>query len=166
MRTWDEMPQRGWTRRSVLVGLGAVTATAGGCGLLDSDPPTPPAPDPLEPLLAGTIALAARYDATIAALPALAGRLSPLRDAHRQHVAELSRMIGKPVPSGTPSAPAGSGTPSASPPTDKAAVAALRTAEQQAQQAAVEACLAAPPRRAPMLGSIAACRATHAEALA
>jgi hypothetical protein len=141
-------------RRSLLAA--GVAALAAAC----TEPPEPPAPDPLEPLLAGTVALADRYDATIATVPTLAARLTPLRDAHRSHAVDLARMIGKPLPSGTPAPP----SPSAS--ADPAgAAAALRTAEQQAQRAAVDACLAAPARRAPLLGSIAACRATHAEVL-
>jgi hypothetical protein len=151
----------GWTRRSLLtaavagLGLGATAA----CGIFDREPPDPPVPDPLEPLLAGTIALADRYDATIAAQPTLATRLTPLRDAHRTHATELARLIGKPLPS------ASAATPSPGPSEAAAVVAALRTAEQQAQKAAADACLAAPAKRAPVLGSIAAGRATHVEVL-
>ena len=158
VRTWVN---DGWTRRSLLtaavagLGLGATAA----CGIFDDEPPTPPDPDPLEPLLAGTIALADRYDATIAALPELTTRLTPVRDAHRTHATELARMIGKPLPSSSPAAT------SSAPADAPAAVAALRTAEQQAQRAAADACLAASAKRAPVLGSIAASRATHVEVL-
>ena len=54
----------------------------------------------------------------------------------------------------------------AAPADDAAAtVAALRKSEQAAQKSAVAACKQAPAARAALIGSIAACRATHAEAL-
>jgi hypothetical protein len=47
----------------------------------------------------------------------------------------------------------------------RAALADLRKAERSAQRTAAAACRTAPAARASLVGSIAACRATHAEAL-
>ncbi|MFF5080969.1 hypothetical protein ACFY36_28290 [Actinoplanes sp. NPDC000266] len=150
----------GHSRRRVLgtvAGLGA--AALSGCGLLgDDDEPEPPkAPDPLEPLLAEAVALAAAYDQAIVGQPGLRTRLEPLAADHRTHAAEMSRLIGEPLASGGP-APSASAGPATT-------VAALRQAEQAAQKTAVAACKVAAPDRAGLVGSIAACRATHAEAL-
>ncbi|HET8658297.1 MAG TPA: hypothetical protein VFM55_04770 [Micromonosporaceae bacterium] len=198
------------TGRRRLLGAGAgaaVTALAGvpGCDLLRPDPTPTPSPDPLEPLLTGAVALVKRYEAVIARLPQLAGRLTPLRDAHLVHVSELAALIGRPPPVAGAPAPRTptTGTTPPAPPTatgpdpatanpatahpataDPAtahpatatpttpgtaavpgAIAELRGAEQAAQRTAAEACLAAPARRAGLLGAITACRATHVEVL-
>jgi hypothetical protein len=77
------------------------------------------AADPLAPLLMGSIALADRYGAIIAAVPSLAGRLQPIRDAHRAHAVALAREIGvdegAPVGSTKPTLPAIRPTASATP---------------------------------------------------
>ncbi|MFC7527098.1 hypothetical protein [Actinoplanes sp. GCM10030250] len=155
------MTTAGHTRRGVLATAGTVlgTATLGGCGLFDDEPEPVPAPDPLQPLLVETLALAGAYDRAIAAQPALAARLTPLAEDHRAHAAELARVIGTTAPSGV-AAPS-----SAVSATDGDTTAELRKAEQAAQKNAVEACKTAPRERAALIGSIAACRATHAEAL-
>jgi hypothetical protein len=149
-------------KRRHLIGVaagGALTSTTlAGCGLFDGDPEPPPPPDPLQPVLDEALALAAAYDRAALAQPGLAKRLTPLAEDHRTHAAELSRVIGKPVPSGAPasSAPGGDAADS---------VAALRKAEQAAQKTAAAACRTAPAARAGLTGSIAAARAAHAEAL-
>jgi hypothetical protein len=149
-------------------GLAAVAAIGGagfaaGCGLLGEDPQPPP-PDPLAPLLAGTVALIGRYDAALAAHPDLAGRLDPVRSAHVAHADELARLVGTAAPSAGPASPS-TAPATGSPPDARGTLAALRAAEQGGGRAAGEACLTAPPERAALLGSIAAARATHAEAL-
>jgi hypothetical protein len=159
----------GRTRRRVLrtaagsaIGV-AGTAALAGCGLFDSDPEPPPPPDPAQPVLDGAWALAAAYDRVIAAQPDLAVRLTPMVDAHRAHAAELARVIGA-----QPTASAAAGpAPSEAPPvgTAAAAVTSLRTAEQAAQKTATALCRTAAPGRAVLIGTIAAARATHAEAL-
>jgi hypothetical protein len=153
----------GWSRRTVLGAAGTVGAAGAlaGCSSWFADDPPPP-PDPLEPLLAATRALAARYDAVLAAYPALAGGLRPLHETHLAHEVALVEAIGRP---GLATASPGSGT--WTPPVGDRddALAALRDAERDAQSAAAEACLAAPPERAALLGSIAAALATHAEVL-
>jgi hypothetical protein len=153
-------------RRRHLLGAGlgitALGITAlGGCGLFDDKPEPPPAPDPLQPLLDEALALAAVYDRAALAQPGLATLLTPLAADHRAHADELARLFGT-----TASASSGSGAavPAPSAAADDV-IAALRTAEQAAQRSAVAACGAAPAERAALVGSIAACRATHAAAL-
>lgn len=148
------------TRRRVLGVVAGVTVAAtgpAGCGLFDGEPDQPPAPDPLQPVLDEALMLAAMYDRAVVAQPGLSRRLTPLGDDHRAHVAELGRVIGR----GTPSAAA----PSASAPVAAATLAELRDAERQAQRTATAAARTAPAERAALVGSIAACRASHAEAL-
>ncbi|MFD1326001.1 hypothetical protein [Micromonospora sonneratiae] len=126
------------------------------CGLFDDR--TEPAPDPLAPLIAEALHLAAQHEAAIASYPELADRLGPIAQAHRAHAAELAKVTRVTLPSNTPTA-------SASPATGdlRATLAALRTAEQQGQDSARQACVQAPEGRAALVGSIAAARATHVE---
>ncbi len=160
----------GRTRRRVLgtaagTALGAAGATAiGGCGLLDDDPQPAPPPDPAQPVLDGARELAAAYDRAIAVQPALSGRLTPIAEAHRAHAGELARIIGG---SATTTATAAAPTPSQTGPAgDPAAtVRELRTAEQKAQRVAATVCRTAAANRAALIGSIAAARAAHVEAL-
>ncbi|AGZ45455.1 hypothetical protein [Actinoplanes friuliensis] len=149
-------------KRRQLIGAAAGTAlsatTLAGCGLFDDDPEPAPQPDALQPVLDEAVRLAAAYDRVALAQPGLAGRLTPLADDHRAHVAELSRVIGAAVPSGAPASSAPSGDAADS-------VASLRKAEQAAQKTAAALCRTAPAARAGLVGSIAAARAAHAEAL-
>lgn len=115
---------------------------------------------PLAGMLTGTLALVARYDATIAAQPALAARLAPLRAEHWTHATALGAAMGQAVPSGAAS-PSGAAAPTDA----RTVLATLRAVETAAQRDAVSACLASAPGYAALLGSIAACRATHVEAL-
>jgi hypothetical protein len=145
-----------------LAWLGRLAALGGlaGCDIGRPEPAPSPTPDALLPFLAATVALVARYDAAINAEPSLSARLTPLRDDHRAHVQALAREIGIPQPSGSPSNPTGP-SGSAAPPT----LQGLITAEHDAQKDAEKACLEGPGYRAALLGSIAACRASHQEAL-
>lgn len=159
-------PTRRFTRRSLLRAGAAASAGAAatyalaGCGLFDRDPSPAPSPDPLEPLRLDALRLAALYDAAVIALPDLAARLNPIREAHLAHAAELTRVTGGPTsaPSATRYAPEPTGDANA-------ALAALRLAEREAQLAATDLCLAAPAPRAALVGSIVAARASHQEAL-
>ena len=149
---------KGHTRRRVLgiAAAGASGATLAGCGLFDHDSKPSPATDALLPLLTEAVGLAAAYDRAVAAQPGLAGRLTPLAADHRAHAAALAELIGEAVPSASaPPTAAGAGD----------VLTQLRAAEQTAQRNAVTACKQAPSERAALIGSIAACRATHAEAL-
>ncbi|HEU4346150.1 MAG TPA: hypothetical protein VFR35_00045 [Actinoplanes sp.] len=144
-----------------------MTAPAG-CGLFDRDPEPDPEPDPLQPILDEALALAAAYERAAIAQPALAARLTPLARDHRVHAAELARLIGAEAPSGAPGGTP-SGAPSAPSSADAGAgaqtVAGLREAERVATRTATAAARTAQPERVGLVGSIAACRATHAEAL-
>jgi hypothetical protein len=160
------------SRRAVLCSVaGAAIGIAGasgltGCGLLGNNP-APDRADPLDGLLAGTLALASRYGTAIAVWPELTERLTPIRDAHRAHATALATLIGKPTKTTAPSVSSvSSASPTSSAEASAAdALASLRTAEKTAQGDAATACLAAPAARAPTLGSITAARASHQEAL-
>jgi hypothetical protein len=143
--------------RRIFLGALVGSAALAGCGVFDREPEPAPQPDPFQPLLDEALTLAASYDRVIAAQPALAARLTPLAEDHRAHAGDLARLIGTTAPSAAPPASA----PSAAGDT----IATLRKAEQAAQKNAAAACKTAPAGRAALAGSIAACRATHAEAL-
>ncbi len=153
----------GHSRRRVLAaaaGAAAVTA-AGGCGLFDHDS-APKPPDALQPLLTEASVLAAALDAAALAQPALARRLTPLAADHRAHVAALARVIGTPAPSAPAAAPSSASSPAADAST---VLKQLRAQVQSAARNAATACGATSAGRAALVGSIAACRSTHAEAL-
>ena len=150
----------GLTRRRVLRTTAGATVAATaltGCSLFDVEPEPTPEPDPLQPLLDEALALAAAYDRAAVTRPDLAERLAPLASDHRAHAAELSRVIGGGVPS---AAPSGSAAPDPG-----RTLPELRAAEQKAQRTATMSARTVPSDRAGLVGSIAACRATHAEAL-
>jgi hypothetical protein len=146
------------TAGAVLLGVTALS----GCGLFDDDEDErkKKAADPLQPLLAEALALAAAYDRAAVGQPGLSARLAPLAADHRAHATELARVVGEPAPSAVPSASAPAAVDDAA-----GSLATLRKAEQAAQKTAAAACRQAPAGRAALIGSIAACRATHAEAL-
>lgn len=163
-RTTTHPDGTGQSRRTVLrtgalLAVGAAAVPLTGCGLLDRDGPTPP-PDPLEPLAAESRELAARHRAAITADPGLADRLTPIADAHTAHADELRRLIGHPEPSG-PAAPG----PTVVDGARNTLLTELRAAEQSGRDNAAKACADAPGDRAALLGTIAAARATHLEAL-
>lgn len=140
-----------------LLALGGATAPLTGCGLLDRE--EPPRPDPLAPMIDEALRLAAGLRAAAAAHPDLAGRFTPLAEAHEAHAAELARVTGTAPPSG----PAAPGSSPATDPT--ATLTALRQAERAGRESASKACAEAPAERAALLGSITAARASHLEAL-
>lgn len=149
----------GLSRRAVLSAAGGGTLLlVAGCDTLRRGVTAERSPDPLEPLLAGTLALLDRYDAAVAAAPDLAARLGPIRDDHRAHADALARLTGASPTRLPPSAPtsAAPGGP---------VLPGLRAAERTGYADAINACMAAPADRAGLIGSIAACRATHLEAL-
>ncbi len=154
--------RRGFLSRLVGAGLGLSalggTAVLGGCDALAAPEPPPRRPHPLDPFVDATAALAARYDEAFAAVSTLEAVLGPIRDTHRRHAEALAGAIGRPAPAST--APTG-GTPA----TRATAVAALAGAEKTARDEAVAACLAAGPRLATLLASVAAARASHLELL-
>ncbi|MCW3844901.1 hypothetical protein ONA70_32985 [Micromonospora yasonensis] len=148
-------------RTGALVALGGAAVPLAGCDLFDRGDDRSRGPDPLEPLAAESVALEARYRAAVAAAPDLTDRLTAIADAHRAHAEELRKVIGRPAPSGSPAA-----APTLAATDPDGLVAELRQAEKQGRENAARACAAAPGERAALLGSIAAARATHVEALA
>jgi hypothetical protein len=164
------------TRRRVLGGalFGGGAALLGGavsgCRAPWQDAKAAP-PDPLAALIAAERGLIASYDAAITALPQLSDRLSALRADHLTHLNVLRRTVdpaAAALPGAAPTAggpPVGTHAPKPGGdpmPTDQAgALAALATATQQAADRFGQACLTAPPRRAGLLGAIAACESSH-----
>jgi len=151
-------------RRTVLgaAGGGLLALGAAGCGPFDDGAGAAPPPAELTQVLAGAVTLISGYQTTVLAQPGLADRLNPLVADHSAHVSALLTATGQPT-SPTPTATV---APSAVPGDQAAALAQLRAAEQAAQAGAAAACVAAPAGYAALLGSIAACRASHVEALA
>ncbi len=151
--------RRAFLRGSLaLAGIGVVGTTGlAGCDVFQSPQPDPTVSPELDQLLTNTVALGHRYDTTIAAVPDLKASLTPLRDTHCTHAEALASAIGRTVPS--PSA--GSATPS----DRRSALVDLSAAEKAGQAEATTVCLATDARLAPLLGSIAAARATHQEVL-
>jgi hypothetical protein len=152
-------------RRLLGAALGGVAALGGaasvaGCGYLGSGPQWHDGADPLTELREATVALAGRYDATIARHASLADRLRPVRDDHRAHLDALNRQLAGTRP---PAAPAATAPPVPDDPV--AAVNGLLAVEKAATAAAAAACLDSPGWRAALFGSITAARASHVEAL-
>ncbi|WP_320065365.1 hypothetical protein [Micromonospora sp. RTGN7] len=147
-------------RAGALLTLGGATAPLTGCDLFDRADEPDPAPDPLEPLAAEARELAGRHRAALATDPDLAGLLTPIAEAHEAHAGELAKLLGRSTSPATPSAGA-----SADGGDRAATLAALRKAERGGRESAAKLCAVAPPERAALVGSIAAARATHVEAL-
>lgn len=165
------------TRRGVLAAT-AVTLPllAGGCrgiGALG----TPPTPQTDVALARAAIArealMIARYQAVLAAVPGLRGRLKPLLGQHEEHLTRLRGRLIDPGSHGRAASPAASGhaTPAvagtggavgAVPRTYGGALAYLRRAEDAAAAALAAHLQGASPSFAQLLASIAASEATHA----
>jgi hypothetical protein len=142
-----------------LAGAALVGGVLAGCDAFGgSTGPDNDGPSPLLGFLTATSALADRYDAALAAVPALSGSLTPIRNAHRAHIKALAAALPAPTP--------GPSTPASRMPADGPGVtAALVAAEKVGKDDAMAACLTAIPRLAGLVGSIAAARATHLEVL-
>jgi len=113
--------------------------------------------DQLRGVLAESARLAARYEAAIGALPAEAARLTAVRDGHRAHVEALAGALDVSAAPVEPSAPAGSG--------GAVTLKTLAEEEREASGRAATACLSVLSHHAPLVGTIAAARAAHAESL-
>jgi hypothetical protein len=114
---------------------------------------------------ADSVALLARYDATAAAHPPLAGRLAPLRAQVALH-AEAFQPGPGPTAAKSPSASASRSAPPAVPGDTGAALKALATAETTTARARAAALRDASPELARLLASVAACGSAHALLLA
>ncbi|MFB8777505.1 hypothetical protein [Streptomyces broussonetiae] len=113
-------------------------------------------------------ALVERYDAVLAAHPALAERLRPLREEVARHAKAFGGGSGATPgasPSGSPSsAPTASppATESTVPSSEKDALAELAAAERELADRRAEALLELPGETARLLASVAAAGAAHA----
>jgi hypothetical protein len=134
------------TRRHLLASTGLAGAAA--C-TTSKTPPPPKAVDPDIALRAAAVAreqsLLAAYDVALAARPALATKLTPLRADHVTHLAALQT----PDATATPA----TATATAGPP--------LAQLEKAAAGAHAAAALLASRELAPVLASLAACESSH-----
>jgi hypothetical protein len=108
--------------------------------------------------------LAERYDAVLAAHPALTERLAPLRAEvvrHRKAFEEGTAPSSSPSPSLSPSASASASTPPV-PADEKTALAELAAAERTLADRRAKALMDVPGELARLLASVAAAGAAHA----
>jgi len=164
------------SRRSLLVGAGAL-ALLTGCSYFGADEPpaptvvsTPAALDPINGLIATTRLHLLRLDAAIAADQADAARLTPLRADRQAHLTALEAEFARVNPAAVSgSATAAASTPAASivmPDTPEAIISAVRGDAATAQVQFTDAISSASRYRAAMFGSIAAALASHRAVLA
>jgi hypothetical protein len=155
-------------RRTVLAAgalLAGALAAGSGCSFPGFGPDEPdvipPADtDALRAVAGESLDLAGRYDRAIAQVPDQSAKLTAIRDAHREHAAAISLSLDQSVaPSAAPS-PSGSGGAGSG-----GVLKTLQAAERAAAERAAAACMAVASYYAPLLGTIAAGRASHAEAL-
>ncbi|MFE2044010.1 hypothetical protein ACFXAZ_24390 [Streptomyces sp. NPDC059477] len=102
-----------------------------------------------------SLALAGRYDAVLAAHPALAERLGPLRDAvvrHARAFGGAERSTGSPSPTASPEVPAD----------QQGALSGLATAERTLADRRARELVDLPGELARLLASVAAAGAAHA----
>lgn len=156
-RTGRNRRAGGPSRRTFVLAALAV-GTVAGCDLLRE--PAEPAPDELEPVLAGALDLLAAYQAATTTHATLRDLLTPLANDHQAHADRLAKQLGRPSPSasGVPATPPIPGTSAGT----KRLLAALELAAQRTASAAT---LIAPARHAELVAAIAACRATHVAVL-
>jgi hypothetical protein len=159
------------TRRRVLAALLLAPAALVGvtsCSLPGSD--TPEGPDPLVALAARARADAALAAAVIAAEPALADRVEPLRAARAEHAGALDAEVARlePAAASAATAPGGEAAPGGEGGSAPAAVplALLRDAVLASARDAAEVALGLPAERVGLVASVAACCAAYAEVLA
>ncbi|MCB5909326.1 hypothetical protein [Streptomyces pinistramenti] len=158
---WN-VPNLALTRRTTLLAGAALGAAALVTGCSDDSGTPPPDRTPAADHLRAAAArdstgLLARYDATLAAHPALQGRLRPLRSEVARHAEAFGT---KSVPA-APSAPPGKSRPPV-PKDEKAARTALAEAERHLADARTRTLRTAPPGLARLLASVAAAGTAHA----
>ena len=164
------------SRRSLLVGAGAL-ALLTGCSYFGTDEPpaptvvsTPAALDPINGLIATTRLHLLRLDAAIAADQADAARLTPLRADRQAHLdaleAEFARVNPAAVSGSATAAASASAASIVMPDTPEAIISAVRGDAATAQVQFTDAISSASRYRAAMFGSIAAALASHRAVLA
>ncbi|MEW2404460.1 hypothetical protein [Streptomyces sp. NPDC046862] len=154
-------PSAGPRRRSLFAGAaGAVLLVGCSPGAASDTGGGPSAADRARARVArDSETLAERYTAVLAAHPALAGLLEPLRAEVVRHAKAFGGKA-----SATPSASdarSGSASPSPVPADEKAALAELVTAEKQLADRRTKALLAVPGELARLMASVAAAGAVH-----
>lgn len=107
-----------------------------------------------------SVGLLGRYDAVIAAHPAVAERLGPLRAEVVRHAETFGGTVTR-GGTGTAASPSASGAPAA-PTTEKAALAELAAAERALSDRRLTALVDLPGELARLLASVAAAGAAHA----
>ncbi|MFF0095634.1 hypothetical protein ACFYSF_37755 [Streptomyces canus] len=106
-----------------------------------------------------------RYDAVLAAYPALAERVGPLRAEAVRHAEAFGETVATSSPTASPASPSPSPSPSPSvtvPATEKDALAQLAAAERALADRRAKALLDVPGELARLLASVAAAGAAHA----
>ncbi|MFJ6661972.1 fimbrillin family protein [Streptomyces sp. NPDC091377] len=157
---------RSGPRRRTLLASAAGTLLLTGCTSDDgSEGATGGSPAAVQRVRARAVvdsrALVERYDAVLAAHPALGERLRPLREATVRH-AKAFGATGKGA-GGSSASPSASGAPSVDVPRDeKGALAALASAERALADRRAAALLELPGELARLLASVAAAGAAHA----
>ncbi|MFI6513496.1 hypothetical protein ACIBCT_38330 [Streptosporangium sp. NPDC050855] len=164
---------RSVSRRVLLRGgaLGVTVAVTAGCAAEEAAGPAtgrPVPPDPETVLLRELIAGKERAVALYAS--AASERLTPFRQRHEAHLAELRRRL--PPADRTPSAAPSAASPGATPtPSDgparggRASLRSLRDLERKAAASRVRQIAGASPPLAQLIASMGACEAAHAVAL-
>jgi hypothetical protein len=147
-------------RRRTLLASAAGAALLAGCSAdPDSGGDGPSATDRARARAAQDSAgLLERYDAVLAAHPALAERLRPLR----AEVAAHAKAFGGAAATKSPSPAASTASPSVVPATEKDALAGLATAERTLADRRAKALLDVPGELARLMASVAAAGAAHA----
>ncbi|MBD0840157.1 hypothetical protein [Streptomyces sp. TRM68416] len=150
-------------RRSLLVSVAGGALLVGCSGGSDDSGGTGGSPSAADRARAraarDSAELVERYDAVIAAHPALAERLRPLRAETVRHAEAFGGTAARPVPpSGPASAPA---APAVVPADEKAALASLAADERALADRRTEALLGLPGESARLLASVAAAGAAH-----
>ncbi|WP_030904204.1 hypothetical protein [Streptosporangium amethystogenes] len=156
---------RSVSRRALLRGgaLGVAAVAAAGCAAEERVPPVAERPDPETVLLRELIAGKERAVALYAS--AASSRLTPFRQRHEAHLAELRRRLPPAAVSATPT-PSPTSSPSGGASTGgKASVRALRDLERRAAALRARQVEGASPPLAQLIASIGACEAAHALAL-
>jgi len=166
------------SRRLLFTGTAAVGAAAllSACGYFGTDEPdtptvelTPAALDPINGLIATTRLHLLRLDAAIAADPADAPRLQPLRDDRQAQLTALEAEFARSNPGSTAAASASAAPttgPVTLPDTPEEIISAVRGDAATAQVQFTDATSSATRYRAAIYGSIAASLASHRAVLA
>ncbi|WP_405588626.1 hypothetical protein [Streptomyces sp. NBC_01190] len=179
IREVARLSRRGVVAVAAVWGAGAVSGCSGGDGEAGKAPARP-APGAAERAQAArdSAVLLARYDGALAAHPALAGRLAPLRAEVAEHVGAFGGKAAPPPRLGPPTGPTGPPTgravapatgtptghtpPAATPaPSPAQTLAALAAAERELADRRASALLTVPGELARLLASVAAAGAGH-----